>query len=818
MDSLAKQQNMTEIVRESEYVWTLNLADKSFSFESISERDELNISTSGNTLASMLLMFTTNAQITIKRTVTSVFKTGDPQNAHCCIRSGSDDLVFCDIFIEKFGKDIVQGHVKPLILLPNSQSIAELFEFLFENEHHGMIIADEDAKIVACNHYFERQSGYKLAEIYGLNTNIFNAGKHTDEIYTEMWKSISERGYWSGDLIARHAKGHSYPESLSIQAIELTEHQKFYLGITVDRTNELNRLQGLGQDIELTTQLLKKEAFIETLTERWAENYAKAGRLIMVIKPDFNGHDADLASEMAVNLMENPCAELNGYFAQGIFIVALEFSHDISIDKHRSLQARLRRYFVEVKKRSKLGHSQILSGKIGVSVLGQDATTVSSAISHAAQAMMEMHGDSNATLYFYDQKIHEGVENRKKYETIVLEAIEKEGIEVFYQPIVETHNWYIVKFEALCRFKSGQEITHPTQELINTAEDLGVISEVDCIVGKLAMQQLENIQFKFGAEIGLSINRSINTRQSASDILTSTAKLVDRYSSLPEYVTIELTESAYFDSETVQKEAFNELRKHGVSIAIDDFGTGYSSFSYLSDFDFDILKVDKKFVDGVEERTTNFNIIKAITYLAHTLGISVVVEGVESKDQVVALKEIGVDYMQGYFFSQPLPIWELEKSLTYRTKLDDLEEIKVPHHTSTIVELASERKHTLDPGDFVSLAYEYFRDEVAPTVPVLDKKRCVGILGRREINLFLTPRMGTDLETSQESRQWKRTVNQMMCTEFTQLSYDTPLLDLIQCAKQYRQFPWVLVNEDGEYKGMVDQKDVLNYLIETGNS
>ncbi len=818
MDGLAKQKKMAEVVRDSEYVWTLNLANKSFSFESLCEQDELNISNEGHTLASMMQMFTIRSQSIVKRAVSRVYKLNQPQNVHCCIKNGADDLVFCDIFIEKFGDDIVQGHVKPLICLPKSQSLAELFETLFENEHHGIVIADANAKILACNHYFERQSGYKLAEIYGLSTNIFNGGKHTEDTYKQMWRSITEKGYWTGELISRHAQGHTYPESISIQAIELDEQPKYYLAITVDRSNDLDRLQGLGGDIELTTQLLKKQAFVDTLTQRWADNVSKAGRLIMVMKPDIKGGDVELTSEMAVNLMENPCAELNGYFADGVFIVALEFSHDISLDKHRSLQARLRRYFVEIKKRSKLGHSQLLNGKIGVSVLGQDANSVSSAISHAAQAMMEMHGDSQATLYFYDQKIHEGVEDRKRYEQIVLEAIKTESIEVFYQPIVETHSWQVVKFEALCRFKSGSEIAHPTQELINTAEDLGVITEVDRIVGKLAMQQLENIQFKFGAEIGLSVNRSINTNQSAADILSNTAELVDRYSLLPEYVTIELTESAYFDSENSQKEAFNELRKHGVSVAIDDFGTGYSSFSYLSDFDFDILKVDKKFVEGVEARTTNFSIIKAITYLAHTLGITIVVEGVESKEQVVALKEIGVDYMQGYFFSKPLPIWELEQSLVYRSKLDDLNEIKVRHHDSTLLELVSERKHTLDPGDFVSLAYEYFHDEVAPTVPVLDKKRCVGILGRREINLFLTPRMGTDLETSQEARQWRRTVNQMMCTEFTQLPYNTPLLDLIQCAKQYRQFPWVLVNEDMEYKGMIDQKDVLNYLIETGNS
>ncbi|MDN3684543.1 EAL domain-containing protein [Vibrio sinaloensis] len=117
---------------------------------------------------------------------------------------------------------------------------------------------------------------------------------------------------------------------------------------------------------------------------------------------------------------------------------------------------------------------------------------------------------------------------------------------------------------------------------------------------KKALEELADIQARFGQSLGVTINRSLNTKLDVDEVLQSAESLIYQYAKTPDLVTIELTESAYFDSESRQSALIRNIRRKGVSIAIDDFGTGYSSFSYLSDSNFDLLKIDREFVVDIK--------------------------------------------------------------------------------------------------------------------------------------------------------------------------------------------------------------------------
>lgn len=146
-----------------------------------------------------------------------------------------------------------------------------------------------------------------------------------------------------------------------------------------------------------------------------------------------------------------------------------------------------------------------------------------------------------------------------------------------------------------------------------------MVSDLDWCVGRKALEDLTKIQDHFGSQLGMTINRSLNTKQDSDEVLQSYDALVHQYAKTPELVTIELTESAYFDSESQQSALIRNIRRRGVSVVIDDFGTDYNSFSYLSDCNFDILKVDKEFVTGLSIGTHRYYIVKMLTKLAHTL-------------------------------------------------------------------------------------------------------------------------------------------------------------------------------------------------------
>jgi EAL domain-containing protein (putative c-di-GMP-specific phosphodiesterase class I) len=129
----------------------------------------------------------------------------------------------------------------------------------------------------------------------------------------------------------------------------------------------------------------------------------------------------------------------------------------------------------------------------------------------------------------------------------------------------------------------------------------------------------------------------------------------------PERVTLELTESAYFEQDEAHTKAMQQIRQEGIKIAIDDFGTGYASFSYLGKGQFDLLKIDRKFVADIHEGSSNYYIVKMITELAHQLGVKVIAEGVEQEQERRILAGIGVDFLQGFLFSPAVPASELEK-------------------------------------------------------------------------------------------------------------------------------------------------------------
>ena len=157
----------------------------------------------------------------------------------------------------------------------------------------------------------------------------------------------------------------------------------------------------------------------------------------------------------------------------------------------------------------------------------------------------------------------------------------------------------------------------------------------------------------------------MNTRLDSLQVLQNSFEIIQSSGVDPRAVTIELTETAYFEQDAEHAMALEQLRQHGIRVAIDDFGTGYSSFSYLEDGQFDVLKIDRKFVQNLTEGSTKYNIVKMITQLAHSLGVQVIAEGVETLAELKALSRIGVDFMQGFVFSEALPTVMFDKLVSY---------------------------------------------------------------------------------------------------------------------------------------------------------
>ncbi len=231
---------------------------------------------------------------------------------------------------------------------------------------------------------------------------------------------------------------------------------------------------------------------------------------------------------------------------------------------------------------------------------------------------------------------------------------------MYYQPQVDAKTRQIIGAEALLRWN------HPTKGLVSPAqfiplaEETGQIESIGEWVFRTACQQIKIWQKTLG---GLPISVNISGRQFNFKFKLDKflAQLLEETGVEPENLELELTESILVENVANSIRNLQNLKALGVSIALDDFGTGYSSLSYLQKFPFDVLKIERCFIQNLDRNKKNAAIVKAIIIMAHQLGLRTVAEGVETEEELDFLCQCNCDKIQGYFFSPPVKVSQFER-------------------------------------------------------------------------------------------------------------------------------------------------------------
>ncbi|TDE23650.1 EAL domain-containing protein [Vibrio owensii] len=744
--------------------------------------------------------------------IAQIERDGGHGNLSCCLMPNEAMLVHVDMSFERLNDHIVQGNVIPQLSITGCEELAKILETIFDLPNVGILVADQETRILGCNRAFEQQMGYENRDIVGLKTNIFSSDHHSKAFYDDIWEQIGQEGYWSGNLLSRASNGSNQAHHLCIYRLNFTSGRTLFLGFSTDISASLLWMKKAGEQAQQWSAFLPpRDEFESQLANLARENGNKDLNIVMTLRPNFSRKNLlEQQLGLADFMMRSRHASIAGQLSKDVFVVCLQTPRCQWLSPLRLIQIALRGFFVEL--RSELGssmHDVIVEGQTGVSVLGYDTNNPRQALVHAAQAMVSAPTGDQSYFSFYNSDLHDELVKRHHLEAFLRTQIESQLVDVYFQPIIETRTGKIVKFEALARFYH-QNKTYNTQEMISVVEDLELIAALDDVVCRTALKQLPHIQKVYGEEIGLTLNRSLNTKLDSLQVLQSSLDLIAESGVDPSRITIELTETAYFEQDQEHTVALEELRGQGIKIAIDDFGTGYSSFSYLEKGQFDLLKIDRKFVKNIEEGSTKYSIVKMITELAHKLNVKVVAEGVESEEELKVLASVGVDYMQGFLFSQAIPVVLLDKPQCYKKRFNGVA-IK-PTRDESLLSLSHRDVRRLDPGEPLSLAVEYMN--LSPDAPlvVINEKCCVGLITKEQVNLHLTPAMGTDLESERENRIWKRPVNQVMNTELERVDANLPVSEVKALVKAGTKFPWILCDSQNEYRGLLTQEDVLSYL------
>jgi diguanylate cyclase (GGDEF)-like protein len=249
----------------------------------------------------------------------------------------------------------------------------------------------------------------------------------------------------------------------------------------------------------------------------------------------------------------------------------------------------------------------------------------------------------------------EGVRTHLEMETNLRKALEKHEFIIYYQPIVNLENQRIVGFEALLRWQQPQKGLTLPEEFISTLEEIGLIVPVGYWVLDQACKQIHIWQEKYPADPPITVSVNLSTRQCTQpDLVQNITRIMKKNQVSASSLKLELTESLVVEDSTLTAAILSQLRKLGIQVQVDDFGTGYSSLAYLHSLPIDTLKIDRTFISQLGTSDSGAEIVRTILSLARSLNISVIAEGVETKEQLAMLSDMQCEFVQGFLFARPV--------------------------------------------------------------------------------------------------------------------------------------------------------------------
>ena len=545
----------------------------------------------------------------------------------------------------------------------NADEQLRLHARIFEQSDEAILITDAQEKIVSVNPAFTRITGYSAAEVTGETPRKLRSGRHDAAFFQSMWQRLLDTGYWQGEVWDRRKDGEIYPTWLSIGSVrnsadEITHYFSIFTDIT-DRKRAEGRMHHLAY-FDALTGLPNRMQFSRLADQALMSSRRKEsfGAVLFIdlnrFKPinDTLGHEAGdkVLQETATRLRacvrgaDVVCRLGGDEFVVGLFEIANR-EHAASVAQ--KLLATLDDPIVIEGRELKLGAA------IGISIYPEDGMSTETLLRQADIAMYRAKQTGPDGMAFFNADMNQRAIDRLNLEAGLRRAIERDELLLYYQPKVNIKNGTIVGAEALVRWRHPERGLVPPAEFVPVAEESGLIVHVSNWVLEAVCKQIRQWMDTGFPAMHIAVN--LSARDFSSGLPARVQELLERYGIGAEWLELEITEGMLMHHTAAVIAMMEEITALGVSLSLDDFGTGYSSLSYLKRFPIDTLKIDRSFIISIPDDTDDCAIAGAIVGMSKQLKHNVIAEGVETTDQLVFLKGLGCDEIQGYLFSPPVP-------------------------------------------------------------------------------------------------------------------------------------------------------------------
>lgn len=568
------------------------------------------------------------------------------------------------VYRDEQGKPVrMLGTVQDVTKQKRTRTQLELAEIMFSNAYEGILTTDEHFTILAANPAIARMTGYKTDELIDCPLSTVLPEHKGLLHYRQALRAVRTENHWHGEVECKRYNAPPFPALASItSAGNYSKHgSHFVITLTdISRIKENEEQLNYLAHYDQLTRLPNRTLFLNELKQALKQS-AKNQQKLSLFYIDLDGFKAINDSQghnAGDELLKEVADRLRSIENHGLTMARLGgdefalFQENSNLELSQSLAEQL----INILRINKQFNDYRLdiSASIGITHYPADGSEVLQLIRQADQAMYHAKSLGKNNYQHFDPSEGEKVRRRIQLISDMHTAIQERSFELHFQPKVCNAEQSTVQAEALIRWIDPEQGFISPMEFIPIAEETGQILSIGEIVLEKACAFIQEWQQETGKAIKVAVN--LSARQLHDDkLVEKIRKVISDYQITANALEFEITETVVMDDALRNLEILQQLRDMGSTVAIDDFGTGYSSLSQLKKLPVNTLKIDRSFIMRLPEDQDDCSIVNAIITMAHSLGLSLVAEGVETEAQQNYLYAKGCDQLQGYYFSKPLP-------------------------------------------------------------------------------------------------------------------------------------------------------------------